>query len=344
MSRLARFSAYLMGTVGAVAWGHAAQAQDLFSPTPISQQTQAVSAFNGQWVIGVGSMDPGGGFFTATGSLTTPVENYGLQGDFTVTGSSEDGLTGALTLHAFARDPSAGWMLGVTKGVVVTHDAALVAFGAEGEFYIDRLSLEGWAGLAGVTYSNGSDPESGFFAFGDAAYYPTDDLRLVAGASTVLGNNQLHLASEYLLREWNLPISLIADARIGADSSTFMVGLHGYFGGNDENKSLILRHREDNLRLRSLDLWAAAAPALQPPAGPPGPGYVDPELNADNCTAMGGDWIPYGELTGDCNVTNVSQEVCDWFGADPDNTVYYDDYVWYPESGPDGECLPYVAP
>lgn len=319
-----------MGTVGAMAWGHAAQAQDLFSPTPMSQQTQAVSAFNGQWVVGVGSIDPGGGLFTATGSLTTPLDNYGLQGDFTVTGTSDDGLTGAFTLHAFARDPSAGWMVGITKGVVVTHDAALVAFGAEGELYLDRLSLEGWAGLAGVSYMDGSDGESGLFAFGDAAYYPTDDLRLVAGASTVLGNAQFHLASEYLLREWDLPISLMADARVGADSSVFTVGLHGYFGGNDENKSLILRHREDNLRLRSFDLWASAAPALVPPASPFNPPAGDPELSQDVCEDIpGAYWMNPG-----CNVLDVPQQYCEWL---IDNTDTYEFYEWI--SAGDGECV-----
>lgn len=334
MSRLARFSAYLMGTVGAVAWGHTAQALDLFSPTPISQQNFAVSAFNGQWVVGVGSMDPGGGLFTATGSLTTPIQNYGLQGDFTVTGTSDGGLTGAMTFHAFARDPAAGWMLGVTKGVVVTHDAALVAFGAEGELYLDRLSLEGWAGLAGVSYSGGGT-DSGLFAFGDAAYYPTDDLRLVLGASTVLGNNQLHLASEYLLRDMNLPISLIADARIGAESSTFMVGLHGYFGGNNENKSLILRHREDNLRLRSLDLWAAAAPALSPAAPP---GFEDPNSGEDACESYGFDWDGYPD-DGICNINppDANELGCEWL-----DFVSYDEsnWDWDPDAlNGDGECL-----
>ena len=51
--------------------------------------------------------------------------------------------------------------------------ASIGALGVEGELYFDRLSLEGWAGIAGLNYV---DPalldKTGAFAIGDLAHYP----------------------------------------------------------------------------------------------------------------------------------------------------------------------------
>src|SRR5690606_4834099 len=54
-----------------------------------------------------------------------------------------------------------------------------------------RVSLEGWAGWATLEYD---DPmladDSGFFGFGDLAFYPTDDWRLSIGVTSILGTNR----------------------------------------------------------------------------------------------------------------------------------------------------------
>ncbi|MEO6394987.1 MAG: hypothetical protein ABIO40_03670 [Devosia sp.] len=323
MSRLGRLSAYLLSSVAALAWGGSAQAQSLLSPVPMSDQTQAVSAFNGQWRLELGASDYAGALFRATGSLTTPVGDNGFQGDFSLTHSQAGDVVSA-TFHAFARDPSS-WMLGITQGVVISNDAALAAIGIEGELYLDRFSLETWAGLAGVNYADpGLSDTGGLFFFGDAVLYATEDLRLVLGGSSVLGVNQLHFGTEYLLRDLNLPISLVADARVGSGGSIFTVGLHGYFGGDDETKSLILRHREDNLRLRSLDLFGASADIPFREAGPPD--FVDPEVSQENCEVMGGEW--FGSF---CDVTFVEQPECEWIAANvpfyAQNGLYWDENV-----------------
>ncbi|MEQ1768607.1 MAG: hypothetical protein ABL879_02100 [Devosia sp.] len=307
----------------------------MLTPASMDDWPQAVSAFNGQWELNIGVLtNPDSFAGSATGSFTTPVGPFGLQGDFTLSANGS-GKTFSATFHAFARDPSA-WMVGITKGIVVTDDAALLALGVEGELYFDQLSLETWAGLAGVTYANPDlDDATGFFFFGDLAYYATPNWRLVGGVSSVLGNNQLHLATEYFLQDQlQVPFSFVADARIGETSSKVTIGIHGYFGGDDPNKSLIDRHRQDNLRLRSLDLWGSTIPVVNDKGPPPVVELVDPEESQSNCESYSGAFWDFGTA---CNITNVSQSDCEFI---VDNFPQdFGDRVWVPNLGPDGECV-----
>jgi hypothetical protein len=261
MSRLARLTAYFIGTVAAFSWGYAAKAADLLlSPDPIADQdvSAAVSGVNGKWELYGGSID-GTSAFRAAGSLSVPVgTQFGLQGDFMLTNSGAHGTTFGAAIHAFTRDPSS-YLLGVTAGTVVSADARLNAIGIEGELYLDRISLEGWAGYAAVDYfTPPPNDTSGIFAFGDIAYYPTDDWRVQFGGNYLLGETQLHLGTEYQFRDLGVPLSLAADARLGASTSSVMVGLKGYIGG-DPDKSLIDRHRQDDPDNRALGLYSAAA-------------------------------------------------------------------------------------
>lgn len=77
----------------------------------------------------------------------------------------------------------------------------------------------------------------------------------------MLGYESLSLGAEYQLTSLDLPMSLTADARFGEDGAiTAMSGLRFHVGG--EPKSLIHRHREDLVRDRGFDLFAAAGDQL----------------------------------------------------------------------------------
>ncbi len=140
--------------------------------------------------------------------------------------------------------------------------AWLAAIGPEAELYLDRLSLEGWAGWAALEYE---DPmltdESGIFVIGDLAWYPTDDWRLSVGGASILGRQSLRFATEYQFAEFGLPFSGTGELRAydtGAYSAK--IGIKGYFGAPD--KSLIDRHRQDDPHNRVLDLFAGAGGLL----------------------------------------------------------------------------------
>jgi hypothetical protein len=206
--------------------------------------------------------------------------------------------------------------------VVVSPAARLSALGVEGELYMDRVSLEGWGGFAMVDYAVSPPADmSGLFGFGDIAYYPTDNWRLVAGGSYILGESKLHLGTEYQFADLGTPLSLTADARIGATNSSVMFGIKGYIGG-DPGKSLIDRHRQDDPPNRALSLYFAGAGLLAPPVG-----FADPESSAEACDAIGGTWE--SEI---CDVRGISEANCDYLA---ENIDYYENYYY------DGEICTY---
>lgn len=265
MSVLKVTKAVLLGSVLYVPLAFAAgvQAADLvvYSPEPMGETDAdfalpAVSGPNGKVELDLGWLtDPDSAIFRGGASFSLPVgERFGLQGDLAV-GSFADEWMGGGALHAFTRDPSS-YLLGVTAGVVVADGAWLGAVGPEAELYLDRVSLEGWAGWATLEYD---DPmladDLGFFGFGDLAFYPTDDWRLSIGVTSILGTESLKLATEYQFAD--LPFSGTGEIR-AYDTGTWSakIGIKGYFGG--PNKSLIDRHRQDDPRNRAIDLFGAA--------------------------------------------------------------------------------------
>jgi len=302
MSVLNVTKAALLGTVLYVPLAFAtARAADLLilSPEPAADQTvdfvrPAVSGPNGKFELDLGGLsDPSSAMFRAGASFSLPVgDTFGLQGDLAV-GSFADEWVGGGALHAFTRDPSS-YLIGVTAGVVATDGAVLGAIGAEGELYLDRLSLEGWAGWAAIDYDDVLVPDDdGFFGIGDLAYYPTDDWRLSIGVASILGSESLRLATEYQFSDFGMPFSGTAEARYydtGAWSAK--IGIKGYFGG-DPDKSLIDRHREDDPPNRALSLFSAAGLLLVQQAGeeppPPDACSLDPE-SCDSESACLDNW------------------------------------------------------
>lgn len=248
----------------------------------------AVSAINGKIELSAGwadidPIDPTA-VFHGGASLSVPLgDRFGLQADIAALSEFGDTYRGA-ALHAFTRNPDS-YLLGVTGGFGAANAATFGFIGPEAEFYADRVSIEAWAGymnldLAGVQSSQ-------FFGFGDVAYYPDDNLRLSIGASTVAGFKSGHINAEYQLSDSGLPLSLTAEGRIGdAGFVTASLGLKLYFGAED--KTLIRRHREDDPRNRTLDIFGAAGSAFKPPgAGVP----VDPcpggEVINGECVVFG---------------------------------------------------------
>jgi len=290
MSVLKVTKAVLLGSVLYVPLAFAAgvQAADLvvYSPEPMGETDAdfalpAVSGPNGKVELDLGWLtDPDSAIFRGGASFSLPVgERFGLQGDLAV-GSFADEWMGGGALHAFTRDPSS-YLLGVTAGVVVADGAWLGAVGPEAELYLDRVSLEGWAGWATLEYD---DPmladDSGFFGFGDLAFYPTDDWRLSIGVPSILGTESLKLATEYQFAD--LPFSGSGEIRAyDTGSWSAKIGIKGYFGG--PNKSLIDRHRQDDPRNRAIDLFGAASLLTATPG--------DPELTEEEeCEARGEGW------------------------------------------------------
>jgi hypothetical protein len=249
----------------------------------------AVSAINGKLELDFGGItDPESATFRAAGSLSVPIgERFGVQGDVAI-GNIDDTWSFGGALHAFTRDPSS-YLLGVTAGVVVADGARLAAIGPEAELYLDRISLEGWAGWAAIDYEDAlMTDESGFFAIGDVAWYPTDDWRLSIGGASILGRESLKLATEYQFSGLGFPLSGVGEVRAyDTGAYSFRVGIKGYLG--DPDKSLIDRHRQDDPPNRALDLFSAAGDLLT--AEPDGPPDEPCPSENESWQLVNGEWV-----------------------------------------------------
>lgn len=225
-----------------------------------AQHLPAVSAPNGKIAFDAGALTlPHPSFMgRAAGTLTLPLgERFGVQADLTA--ATAPGFTTSGAVHVFTRDP-ASYLIGGTLGFVRSPGAWVVAAGPEGELYLDRWTLEAWAGLAMARpIAPGPAPaRTRPFVFANLHYYATDNWRLSAGVSSLDGYNALELGSEYLFEGPGIPVALTGEARFGQDGGIrAMVGLRGYFGP-DPHKSLIGRHREDDPADRSTALYIAA--------------------------------------------------------------------------------------
>lgn len=190
MSVMRLTKAALLSSIFSVPLAFSVLAADppVLSPEPVEQRDAvlpAVSGVNGKLELDFGGLsDPAGSIVRGGASLSVPLgQSFGLQGDLSIGSIDGDWSVGG-ALHAFTRDPSS-YLLGVTAGVVVADGSRLAAAGPEAELYLDRISLEGWAGWAAIGYDDAAlTDENGFFAMGDIAYYATDDWRISLGGGT----------------------------------------------------------------------------------------------------------------------------------------------------------------
>jgi len=241
---------------------------------------RAVSGVVGSIEGGAGGFRAGNGAYAA-GSLAFPIGRpFGFQVDLAAISNGGDLGLGAAG-HAFLRDPTKG-LIGLYGSV--DYATALRSYGlpdvgttvgriaGEGALYLDRFTIDGIAGW------QMGDLGQHFFDQVDLSWYATDDLRFSIGHRY---ENRIHAVAagaEYLLPLMSsVGVSVFAEGRVGErDYRAGLGGLRVYFG--QEDKSLLRRQREDSLKVRLVDPFAArpkgfrVAPAVGPqgPAGPQG--------------------------------------------------------------------------
>ncbi|HEY9011720.1 MAG TPA: hypothetical protein VIN06_11945 [Devosia sp.] len=282
------FTKILLGTVFALPLPGVAMAADLIlSPQPMAEMDTgltlpAVSGINGKIELSGGLLripPTNYGHVRLNGSLSIPVgDRFGLQGDLAAY-NTPTGIGVAGAVHAFTRDPDQ-YLFGVTGAFVRVPGATLFGVGPEAEFYMGDWTLEAWAGFANLNYDDVALADvNGVYAIADVAYYITPDFRVSLGASTVLGYNQLRLATEYQFTSWDFPFSVTGEGRFGQDGTIIAtIGLKHYFG--DSDKSLIDRHRQDDPPDRAIDFFGAAGslPYATATPGPTTPTCPDGEI------------------------------------------------------------------
>lgn len=224
----------------------------------------AVSGFNGKLDVSYlhydadagGNADGG----AVIGSISLPVgHSFGVQvdGGFAHLDVNVGGevTIGGVALHGFWRDPDVA-LLGF-YGHYANIDGLGASgidswrFGIEGELYLDRISLEGFAGADHV--SGGGVSDTFFNAEAIAAFYATDDFRIHAGIAHQFEDTVGKIGAELMLPIGGNMTSLYADGTFG-DDVTIRAGLRIYFG--QSGKSLMARHREDDPRAKITDYFA----------------------------------------------------------------------------------------
>jgi hypothetical protein len=193
------------------------------------------------------------------GSIAFPVgERFGLQFDGGVATANDLGTGFGAGVHAFWRNPDTA-LLGFYGDVVrydtdFGPDVTTWRYGAEGELYIDRFSLEGFVG--GDTVDAGDFNDTYFSAEAMAAFYVTDDFRIHAGVGHRFDETFGRVGAEAMLPFASRNVALFGDGTFGDDVTAARVGLRVYFG--EAGKSLKDRHREDDPRIRLFDMFGGA--------------------------------------------------------------------------------------
>ena len=248
-----RATLLLTGTIAASLYAGMAMAADVANEGPLP----AVSGPNGKVQIGAGFTDiddiSSDEVFSGGVAFSIPVgDMFGIQADLTALDAFGETAVGGAA-HFFTRDPNS-YLFGAYGGYVDAGPSNIWYVGPEAELYLDNISIEAVGGVMDISDGVGTE----FYALGTVAFYASENLRLSAGASTVANFESANAGLEWFMGGSGLPVSLTLDGRIGEDGFTSaMAGLSLYFGG--EEKSLIRRHREDDPRLHSFDIFNAGA-------------------------------------------------------------------------------------
>ena len=241
-----------MSSVASIALGSAVQAADV-----VALKKPAVSAINARIEGAFGSND-GDGFGHVAGAITLPIgERFGFQVDGLIRfGNDQTDIGGAA--HLFWRDPDKGLVglyasymqfnrdnpdIFVAKAFGV--DSSVARVGLEAEAYFGDFSIIGVAGWqqSDIGEGKGTSKETNPFADIDFAYYATDDLRLTAGYRYDGFDSFGVVGAEY---KFASSASAKIEGQFGEDTSRVWAGLTFHIGGNDPNKSLKGRQREDD--------------------------------------------------------------------------------------------------
>lgn len=220
----------------------------LASPKPVPAQTNsAVSGFTGKIGYAGGLMNSYCGH-NFDGSLAFPVtRQFGVQADGLYSRISDLNFYGGAG-HLFWRDPGTG-LLGLAGGYLYRDGSdAIDSFqvGAEGEYYLKRLTFSAFAGVGQINYSIPAPfidtHPTRFVGQICASYYPMNNL--VAGVSyaSAFQDNLVKGNLEY--QTCIRGLALTAEAALGNHGYDHLLfGIQYYFGAD---KSLRARHREDD--------------------------------------------------------------------------------------------------
>ncbi len=217
----------------------------------------AVSALNGKieaaytWIDidGLGNVD----LWTGAASVSVPVSHsFGIQIDAGIGRFTGDASATAYGIagHAFWRNPDFA-LLGLYADYQTTTDFDLDAtrIGLEGELYLDRISLEGFAGAELVDTPGGD--ETFFSGEALAAFYITDDFRVHGGVGHRFDETYGIVGAEAMLPFGGNNVALFTDGVFADAATSVRGGVRIYFG--ESGKSLKARHREDDPRVRLFD-------------------------------------------------------------------------------------------
>lgn len=235
MRYLTQTGIVITGTVAAGLLGPTALAADI-EPSCVP----AVSGLNGKLEAAGGYVEDldNGGRFQGVGSLSLPLGClFGAQID--VGGGDLDGTDfWGVGGHFFIRDPESH-LLGVHAQYVDLDGFDIFRIGLESEFYLGNVTLSAFAG-----YEDAESLSDDLVSNVELAYYLTEDFKVSGGYRRFLDIDAGAFGFEFQ-PGFGFPMSFFADAMIGSDDYTsIMGGIRIFFGGDD--KTLMARHRQDD--------------------------------------------------------------------------------------------------
>lgn len=243
------------GLNGKLEIGYSYFQYDLFDGAPETE----VNANN---IYGIGSVSlPVGARFGVQidAGIMQGFEDQGVAGGFFEVEHDAYGVAG----HFFWRDPDLALVGLYADYQRINRDTELfgvISFprqtdvfrlAAAGEYYLNNFSVEGHVGADFLSTTLNIGPfeitDTGTFlnARGVAAYYPTDNARIFAGAKYAFEEFAGLAGAEMMFASDN-PVApaVFIEGSLGENSTTINAGLRLYFG--PEGKSLKRRHREDD--------------------------------------------------------------------------------------------------
>ncbi len=266
-----RAGIYLASTAMAVVIGTAAWAAD---PVLVVDQQQfeeryeakpAVSGINGKieaaytW-YDIDGLDDDLDLWSGAGAISIPLgHSFGLQVDGGIgryDGGGQSATGYGVAGHLFWRNPDMA-LVGLYGDYqrISDFDITTWRIGVEAELYLDRISLEGFAGAENVDL--GGADETYFSGEALAAFYLTDDFRIHAGAGHRFDELYGIVGAEAMLPFGGNNVALFTDATFSEDVTSVRGGVRVYFG--EAGKSLMARHREDDPRIRLFDPFVGDA-------------------------------------------------------------------------------------